>query len=229
MESPSRRVGGRASAVLVFCIAGTAGAGPITLDETDRGFYLNDGRHQEANENTNTGRFSNLFYKSWIVFDLPALPREIITGASLKLELAGHFGSGTENFNVTGVATAVATLVADHPDINNPEGLGIFAELGTGPLFANVDIIPSQQGTIVDIPLSGVIASELTAAIGQRFAFAFESLTDDEPDGFGTDGFRWSSGNEDRMLQLVLETAVPAPATITLAALGLFLTSRRRR
>lgn len=204
---------------LVLALASApVGAAETVLDAIDQGWYAKDlgpnfadNVHTASNENTLTGRGTNSRdYRSFFVFDLSA-ETEPVVAAELRLELEQYSsGSASEPFTVYDVAATAAQLNMDYGD-DDPNGLAIYDDLGSGSIYATPTATPPQQGTVIAIPLSAQALADLDSSLGAGFAVGLD--LDSPNDGGGVVEFiRFSLNDQPGTQQLVLTRASPVPA-----------------
>ena len=145
---------------LVLLASTPVGAAETVVNAVDQGWYAKDlgpNVHTASNENTLTGRGTNSRdYRSFFVFDLSAETQPVVA-AELRLELEQYSsGSASEPFTVFDVAATAAQLNMDYGD-DDPTGLAIYDDLGSGSIYAAPTVTSSQQGSVIVIPLSALI------------------------------------------------------------------------
>ena len=202
---------------LALLIALPVGADEVVLDATDQGWYakdlgvnFGDGVHTASNENTLTGRATNdRDLRSFFVFDLTAEAEPVIA-AELRLELENYSsGSASESFGVFDVSASASELNTDYGD-DDPDGLAIYDDLGSGEVYASKTVAPVDVGSVIAIPLSAQAVSDLNASLGTDFAVGLD--LDSSNDGGGVVEFiRFSLNDEPGIQQLVLTRAAPVP------------------
>jgi hypothetical protein len=209
------------------------------IDMTDRGWYDRSGAHTETNQNTITGPGYNNDTNSWFLFDLSTI-RPGVCSATLRLEMeTWSAGSITGESSIWDVSTAPTILVQSH-NSGDPEGIAITIDLETGANYANKTVFQSDVGSVLEFPLSAQAVLDINAAAGNMFAVGTHLTAVDQ-----NTWLRWSSGSEDRVHQLVLDSGpncgfvqssepvpIPASAWVIIATLMLlfgFVSLRRAR
>ena len=216
---------------LVLLASTPVGAAETVVNAVDQGWYAKDlgpnfadNVHTASNENTLTGRGTNSRdYRSFFVFDLSAETQPVVA-AELRLELEQYSsGSASEPFTVFDVAATAAQLNMDYGD-DDPTGLAIYDDLGSGSIYAAPTVTSSQQGSVIVIPLSAQALADLDSSLGADFAVGLD--LDSPDDGGGVVEFiRFSLNDQPGTQQLVLTRAssVPALSPGGLALLGVLL------
>lgn len=195
----------RALAIAVMLMATSAGA--VTLDAVDRGQFRVDGRHSATNKNTLTGFLSPNRYCAFFVFDLSGL-NGTVDDAALRLELENYTSlDASQTFDLFDVSTTAADLGASYlgpfPDV---AGQAIYADLGTGSLYATVTVNSTQVGSILEIPLPSTALADIEASLEGFFAVG---LVLGEPFTGTEDFVRFSDEDELRTHQLVFTLTEP--------------------
>ncbi len=241
------RYAGQGIALLAaLSIASSAAADEVILDAVDQGWYAKDlgvnfadGVHTASNENTLTGRGTDdRDYRSFFTFDLTGETGSIVA-AELRLELEQYSsGSASESFSVFDVSASAAELDMDYGD-DDPDGLAIYDDLGSGALYANRTVAPADVGAAISIPLSAQAVADLNASLGADFAVGLD--LDAPNDGGGVVEFiRFSLNDAPGIQQLVLTRAAPVPAAsagavaalvalLSITAVGWIRAAGRRR
>jgi hypothetical protein len=176
-------------------------ASALTIDAFDRGWYDDDGTHQDSNDNTFTGALADSrILNSFFTFDLAALTT--VSSGVLRLELEEYFGRDpSEDFAVFDVVTSVPTLNA-----TNFGRIDIFQDLESGTIYGARTATRADVGSVLEIPLSGAAIADINAAAGGLFAVGVH--VNHVTLGAGDEGLRWGRGTLPRTHQLVL---VPGP------------------
>jgi hypothetical protein len=218
--------------IAVVYIASSATAhGAIVVDAIDRGWWDGNGAHDSSNKNTFTGRTSGILHNSYFVFDLTNLSGQATAG-TLRLELENYYGNeSSETFSVHDVSTPISDLSASGSFQHS-----IYEDLRSGNTYGSMTVTATDVGSVITISLNAIALSDITSALGGKFAIGI-TVPAIAAGGGGSRGIRFSEDEEQRVHQLVLETAaveeVPEPSTITMFALGAigltFARFRRRR
>ena len=184
-----------------------------TLDQVDRGWHSNSPSfpHSAVNQNTLTGHLlGGALLRSYFTFnvsllDLTTLP---VVKARLRLELEAYNSpDGSETIRVYDVSTPAATL--DASGFN----LDVFNDLGTGNVYAQTVLSSANVGSIIEMTLSDQAIADLFAASGTfSVGLNVETIA-----GQGNEWVRFSSGNEARTHQLVLELSSGNLVTLNLS------------
>lgn len=198
----------------------------VVIDMTDRGWYSRAGEHTESNQNTITGPGYRNDTNSWFLFDLSEV-RPNVCSATLRLEMeTWSAGSTTGESSIWDVSTDPTILVQTH-DTDDPEGIAITIDLETGANYGNETVFQSDVGSVIEFTLSDQAVTDINAAAGNLFAVGTHLTAADQ-----ATWLRWSSDDEERTHQLVLETdsacglpsaPVPALSNFSLILLGLIL------
>ena len=175
--------------------------------------YLANGTHVAADPDYSIGGSGASEYRSYFVFDLPALGTVNI--ASLTYKTFGVTGLG--NLVLSEVTTPAATLIADQ---SGATGVAIFSGLGTGGYYgAEGTVSPSHNNTTRTLGI-GAALNEINAGLGSPFVIGIN--------GNGVTYFTGATGSLADNVQLNL-TYVPEPASLGLMGFAMFGLIRRRR
>jgi T5SS/PEP-CTERM-associated repeat protein len=161
------RVPGRtiSSMLLVMSLIHGIAQAKTTVGAFDQGWYSNSGNHSSTSLNTATSNTTNSFF----AFDLGSLS-ETVTFGTLRLLLGSYFGANPqESFTVYGVATNVNTLLQSHA-ASDPEGLDIYQDLQSGPVYGIGTATPADSGTFLDITLTPDAIAAINSSAGGQFA-----------------------------------------------------------
>jgi len=221
-------------AVLPFLLPAATYA--ATLDAVNFGHFRSDGRHSTTNFSTITGLLTpNPPYRSFFVFDLDTLAGTV-QDATLRLELENYNSfDGSQAIDIFDVATDPADLDSSYDEGSIP-GQAIYADCGSGNTYAGFNVVASQVGTIIEIPLNAQGVADIQAQLGNSFAVA---LVQQEPFSTPNDYIRFSDSEDlSRTHQLVLTIALleppgnsplPEPGTLALLAAELCCCGMSRR
>jgi hypothetical protein len=157
---------------------------------------------------------------SWRKHTIPALPSDqTYTSATLRLynPPSGFFSQqGTENLRVVDVVSQLG-----------PSNTAIYADLGTGVVYADRLVSAADNNTNVSTTLNADAVTAINADAGHSFALG-GSLTTLLQGGNNEQIF--ANTGDTPLRQLVLTTSsVPEPATLSTFALGGALTLFPRR
>ncbi len=172
----------------------------IVLEAVNRGWWNSLGDHSSVNDNTLTGYYSPgnvpTEYNSYFSFDLSSVSG-LVVSATLLLELETFYGSdSSETLSVWDVSTPAATLEATGDDTS------IFDDLQNGNSYGSYTAVPSEDGSILTIPLDAQAIADINAALGSAFSVGvhIDSLAKIEY----LEALRFSAYNEARVHELVL-------------------------
>jgi hypothetical protein len=181
------------------CLGGSCtlvGYQTIVLEAVDRGWWRSDGHHDDANNNTYTGKHGANEFNSYFTFDLSGISSTVVA-AELKLEVENYFGTDAfETLSVWDVSTPAATL-----DTWSVLQVQIYDDLMTGNQYGTFTAQPADVGSVKVIPLAPQAVADVTASLGGDFSVGVHV---DTIMGFVAQGVRFSSMNEPRIHQLVL-------------------------
>lgn len=207
--------------------AGSAHAATIQI--VDRGWFNDLGEHTAGSQNAFFGRWTGRDYRAFMVFDLSTVT-EPISGATLDLELESFWGNGaSESFDVFDVSSDTSTFQNAHA-AGSATGTAIYADLGTGALYASMTATPGDVGTVLSFSLSAQATADMEAARTGTgsFAIGFVLTT-----AAGNQGLRWGTNadfDSGTTLTSELVTATPEPATAVMVGSCLaFLAWRANR
>ncbi len=201
----------------------------MTIDVSNRGHYRVDGATSSpvVLGSTLTGTANGSVHRSYFAFDLSGLGAQVVTSATLRLEVEHWFaGSATESFNVYAVSTDVADV------IGGGNSVPVFTDLGSGDVYGTGSASSADVGQVVEISLDAGAMAAIMAASGGLFAVGIDLATIDGTVYPSTDfeALRFSSGSEARTHQLFVETVpIPAPSAMLLALIGFPMASWARR
>ncbi|NNL85210.1 MAG: hypothetical protein HKP27_06130 [Myxococcales bacterium] len=190
--------------------AGSAQAATIQI--VDRGWFRDDGQHIAGSQNAFFGRWSGRNYRSFMVFDLSTVT-DPISAATLELELESFWGNNaSETFDVFDVSSDPATFQNAHAP-GSASGNAIYADLGTGAVYATVTALSGDVGTVLSFALSAQAAADMEAARtgSGLFAMGFVVTT-----ATGNQGLRWGTDADfdaGTVLTSQVVTSTPEPAT----------------
>lgn len=201
----------------------------LAISAVDTGWYASNGVSQPGNQNYVVGQgFDDFFgelleYQNFFVFDLSGVADA--SSATLRAYLVGApFGPGyftpdsSESWGLFDVTTDVADLTA------GIGGIAGFQDLGSGLSFGEVVVTKSDEGGYVEVILNDDAIASISAANG-LWAIGGRLLTLGNGDPEVIFGF--SDGNP--RVELVLSTAVPAPASLLLVMTGFVALGWRSR
>jgi hypothetical protein len=174
-----------------------ARANPV-LDAANRGFYQENGDHDQNNDSTPTGRLAGPMHRSYFIFPLDSVDDPVVT-AVLRLEVVNYQSSLTsDDLELFDVSTDPVTL-----EQSAAGQTAIFDDLGSGTRYSTLPVGPGDVGQILDIPLSASALGDINARLGGSFSVGLAL------NFFGvvsTEYVTFSSGSEDRVHQLILST-----------------------
>jgi hypothetical protein len=223
------------TSVALACLATAApcAATTITLDALDSGFYNASGTHTPSNENYLTGMFNGQEDRSFFLFDLSGVSGTV-QSATLRLFnpevsqfLHGYVSpDATETLNLYDVTTSAAAITG------NAAGVAGFNDLGSGTLYGTRVVSAADNGTVIEIVLSGAALTDLNAANG-LFLFGGALGTLAGPSDQYVFGFSMATFVSNHTRQLVLDVTptseVPEPSTLALCCAGAMGLLTRRR
>jgi len=152
-------------------------SGAVTINALDSGWFTTDGTHTGANNNYIVGQQvfgNNPFsqFRDYFTFGLPAGTGTII-GAELRiLNPTGGYSSPdpTETYSLFDVSATPAALDANRL-ANDPTGMAIHADLGSGTVYGSRVFSAADNNTTVAITLNADAVAALNAAIGSTISF----------------------------------------------------------
>jgi hypothetical protein len=194
-------------------------AAPTVLNATDSGWY-NPTMLGHIAEIKNYAIGPDDTFRNFFVFDLSALT-ETYTKATLRLEGPPGHGSGTANYEIYDVTTAIPTL-------RSSVGLGavadaIHADLGSGVFYGSGIVTPGA--TVFEFDLNFNALAAINGAISGPWALGGRNAVSNSYAFYNSDSLTW-------VRQLVLDTqpiGIAEPSTLALLGLGLAALAGTRR
>lgn len=207
---------GIAAIAMIALLTMEASAATLNFGWFHRGWYNDTGVNNDAwwDNNYFVGETGGKEYRNWMQFDLSSLSQPIGT-ATLRVSTSAYSGTDpSETWFLYDVTTPVAQL-------GGAASTAVFADLGTGTPYGSITV---SGNSVVDIVLNAAAINEINAAAGGMFVLGGRLGT--LPGGI----FSMSNVVNNATTQLLLDTAVPAPASVWLfgSALGLLGRVRRR-
>ncbi|MEM9004212.1 MAG: hypothetical protein AAGE59_11910 [Cyanobacteria bacterium P01_F01_bin.86] len=213
-------------AVTTFAMHGVAHGATFSLESSSQGWYNQDGRTNSSLgtlENTFTGTFQDIEYRSYFTFDVSGLESPI-ESATLQLFQEFYFsGDLTETVTVYDVTST---------NLFQTQGVDVFADLGSGSTYGEGTIAGEPGwnpiGGFLEITLSDAAIADINEAQQTSDIFSL-GLTLTSIGGIEFDeaeGIRFSDPDfVNYPANLILESAqaVPEPFTLWgyLLAMGL--------
>lgn len=193
--------------ILLGTIYCTEAQAQTAINANDRGWYNNSGSHNPGNNNTYTGTYFNLVYRSYYRFTIPAT-FDCVQSARLELELENYYGNGTPHtINLYDVAAANVPLLDTQNGSGN--GVNIQIDLGTGtPYGTQGGLTGANVGNILSFNLPAAALADIEAAAGSDFAVGADTIPSNPSTFYG---LRFSAGNEQRVHRLTLTACPIAP------------------
>ncbi|MFH2063676.1 MAG: Ig-like domain-containing protein [Pseudomonadota bacterium] len=172
-------------------------ANPV-IDASNRGWWRNDGFHNQDDNSTIVGRiYDNInyvsrFYRSYFSFDLSGVTGSVAS-AVLRIEVVDYNTiNPSETVKIYDVSTSAALLEANA--VNRTD---IYTDIGSGTLYGSHILSLADRETVIQTQLERV---NLNTYLGSYFSIGIASDTLSEPDQI----VRFSQGSEIRTHQLVL-------------------------
>jgi hypothetical protein len=162
------------------------------IDASNRGWWRNEGFHDQNDNSTIVGRISSSLYRSYFSFDLSGVTGSV-TSAVLRIEVVDYTSiEPSETIRIYDVSTNAATLEASAPNRTD-----IYNDIGSGTLYGSYILTLADKETIIQTQLERV---NLNTYLGSHFSVGIgsDTLTD------LNQTVRFSQGNENRVHQLVL-------------------------
>lgn len=168
-------------------------AADTVLGAADRGRVQSDGTHQAADQRASIGGTG---YRAFFIFT--GVPF-VGTDAALRLELAGYQSDAIpETIQIWDVDTAAALLAADTCGVS---GEAIYDDLGSGILYGEFEVKPTDANTVVDIQLNRAAVEAINSAHAGSGEFIIGIKVEENMDN-GL--LLFSEADETRVHQLVL-------------------------
>jgi len=224
-------------------------AGTITIPTLDRGFVLDDGRHEATNSNYITGAREVVNYmssiteetRSFFIFDLSAIPQEA-TSAVFRVynPLIGYVSPDPfETLELNPIEKTPLTLF--FADMSGPAGTSAFADLGSHTVapyasYASHDIQNTDIDAFIDIPLNAEALWDINQTInfsplgyfgfGGKLTTIGVSIVGDEERVFAKSSHAGLGPDDGDSVLILTGPKIPEPATLSLilsaiAVLGL--------
>lgn len=175
---PTKRIG-TAVWIAALGLATGAAAAEVTLTSSDKGRYKDDGQHDAASQTCVAGRYDDAgapidftYYTAFLVFDLSPVSFAAAAG-SLTLPVEAIYVEGNvltqQTFTVCAVTNPPAVVTNSHV-AGNPEGIRVFADLGTGTVYGVGTVLTTNAGKSVAVTLTAEALADLNAAPRGPFA-----------------------------------------------------------
>ena len=223
--------------------AGSMQAGTIIIPSIERGHIEDDGT-SIGNSNYITGFYVSPNYmsplthewRSFFIFDLSAVPDEA-TSAVFRVynPLDGYVGPDT-------FETLELNPIDKHPITafgGTSPGTAAFDDLGGDSVdprapYASTDILDSDIGVYINIPLSGQALWDINVVINNSplgyFGFGGKLTTMGGSDAYDEEKvFAHSGGGPGDTVLILSGPKIPEPATLSLVTLGGLALMRRKR
>jgi hypothetical protein len=155
--------------------------GSIVLNATNTGWYDNSGAHSASNVNYEAGpneSVGNPDHHDFFVFNLAGVTAGI-TSATLSIGNASNgymSDSPFLTYSMFDVSTPIGTLIATQSGRTD-----IFADLGSGTVYASRTVSAADDGTQVLITLDAAAIAAINASIGSQFAIGGAVVITPEP------------------------------------------------
>ena len=170
----------------------------LTVNQSDRGWYISNGNHGASNQNTITGPGYN-DARSWFTFDLTGLSGGACA-VTLRLELERYSSTASSvTSTIYDVSTSHDDLVTSHSS-GSSSGQTIYADLGAGNSYGSATFASGDVGDIIEYTLSSQAVSDVNSAAGAWFSVG-TTMANNNNDGY----IRFSASNESRTHQLVIK------------------------
>lgn len=214
-------------AVCVFSLVCTKrlNADLASITASDSGWYDVNGYHDSGNKNYVASHNTPFIYypigypipsgttplRNYLAFDLSGVSGNII-GATLRLQNPVESWTTPPTYTIYDVTAPSNVVKSSQLVLNDPVGVGVFNDLGSGTSFGSILVDGSFSGGIAEISINSAGIAALNAAKGGDFVFGGSlSASFDEQFvfGFTHDGVF--------VRELVLQTAsVPEPSSALL-------------
>jgi PEP-CTERM motif len=189
-------------------LVSSAQAGMVTLNDTHRGWYLDNGTSsRNVGNNYFVGRSGSIEFRNYLGFDLSGVSEPIIA-AELNLDSAAVLGTN-HDYELHKVVTPFANL--------GSYSVAIFDDLGSGSVYGSRTYESSDRLQLRSILLNAAALADLNSAAGGSFAIG-GSITS----ALGNEQGIFAGSNNTNSVQLKLTTAaaVPEPSSIVLLGIG---------
>jgi hypothetical protein len=191
---------------MIFFLSAQSASAQTVVNANDRGWYNSSGNHTPTNNNTYTGEYLSLVYRSYFRFTIPK-GVTCVAAATLELEVERYYGNQPHTVFIHDVDAAHVPLL----DTANGSGSGvaIHGDLGTGSLYGTVGgITNATVGSILSFTLPASALTDIENASGSDFAVGAR-VTSASTSSFW--GMRFSGGNESRIHRLTFKECPDAP------------------
>ncbi len=215
--------------LMALLCAGAARAEVFTATCVFSGWYRADGLHQPNGKDQGTnyavGKIEGQLYRNYFVFDLDMMRGNPIS-AELRIEnpVDGFLSTGPELYRLFDVSRSVYGILP----LDHGQGIGIYADLGSGRRYGERTVSTEDQGKQIEVTLGPLALTDLAEMLRQpgpkRFVVGGALADPESHPGAASEYCFGNSGSASLVRCLVIETSGAAEPGVVVQIGGLVVT-----